>query len=745
MNRALILSTSMTCALGCAFAARAQNASGHVPATQPAAAQRQSTTDTQSGIADIIVTAQKRDESIQKVPISISAVTGATLQEQRVTSVADLATVTAGLNYQAASTGVTPYIRGFGVNSGAVGNEPPATTYIDGVYLPSPSGSVFSLNNIERIEMLKGPQGTLFGRNAAAGAVSIVTRTPSHTPSLDLTAGYANYRTVSGSFYGTTGLSDNLAIDLSVAGSRQSQGWGHNLFNGSDSYLNNNISGRSKLYWTPTDRTTVTLAADYDRSRADAGLTLSTLPGTQKPPYTNAPVGGYYDTQDVVNQYRIAKQGGASLRIEQDLPWASITSISSARRLKSDGVQNATALPIPYSTFRFGLDEKTYTQEINVQSLQSSATKWIIGGYYFHDNAAYTPFAIEGTSTGQGATGQIRYYNAQRTISYAAYAQATVPFFNDRAHFTGGVRYTTDIHRLTHSYDQTLTAAGVLTPPRNVSNPTPRDSQGAFTYKATVDFAVTQKIITYISYNRGFKSGYYNITTTSGAVLPPIKAEFIDAYEIGLKSRLFGNRVVLNLSGFYYDVSDLQVRFVSPVLGFPITGNAASARNKGFDASLEVQPTTGLTLSANLTYADYRYRSYPNATFTPYVNGVQGATFVADASGKRVVFADPWSGNVAARYKAETRIGDLVANVNLSFRSTAYFDVQNSPEQRRAPYQLLSAGLSWTSPDKIWGIDIWGRNLNGAKYPIFVSYANFSGDYSPGAPRTFGATLRYHL
>jgi iron complex outermembrane receptor protein len=745
MKTSLVASTAIFWMIGALSAAYAQSAA--VTSATPGADSKTSSNAAAgeggaTSLGEIVVTAEKRAESIQKVPISIAAVTGKTIEEQNIKFVQDLASVTSGLDYFTSSTGVIPFIRGIGNNSAALGNEPPVTTYVDGVYLPSPSSSVFALDNVDRIEVLKGPQGTLFGRNALGGAINVITRTPQQTPSFDVTAGYANYNTFSGSFYGTAGLAKNLAADLALSGFDQTEGWGHNLYNGSAAYLNNNFDARTKLLWTPTTTTTVTLEADYDRTREDAGTTLSAIPGAQKAPYTNFPLGGFYDTDDVVNQYRTAEQGGGSLHIEQDLPWAVITSITGGRALRVQADEDATVLPIPYDTYVFYESESSYTEELNIQSTKDSKIKWIAGVFYFEDTNSFDPFYIQGTSSGQGANGQSILYSAQRTISYSGYGQVTAPLWTDKAHITLGLRYTDDEHRLTEANSLLLTSAGAYTTPVPIVNATPSLNQGAFTYKAALDYSFTPSTMVYASYNRGFKSGFFNITSGGGAATPPTKAEFIDAYDVGFKSQFLDNRLLLDVDGFYYNVSDLQVKFTSPTLGLPIFGNAASAIDKGFDATFEARLTPQLQLTANVTYADYTYQSYNNVTFFNYVNGVQGSGYLASAAGKEVIFAEPWSGNVGARYHVNSSMGEWTANANLSFHAKAYFDAQNI--LARDAYQIFNASLGWRSLDHTWGVDLWGRNLNGAKYYIGESYAAYSGDYSPGQPRMFGVTLHYH-
>ena len=521
------------------------------------------------------------------------------------------------------------------------------------------------------------------------------------------------------------------------------QGWGHNLFTGSPDYLNNNVNARTKFLWTPTENTTVTLAGDYDKTRADPGITLSAIPGSLQPPYTNTPLGGYYDTNSNIDQNHKVEQGGGSLNIEHDLPWAVLTSITSGRGLSVYALENTAVVPLPLSSYVFKQNETTYTEEFNIQSLKSSSLKWIAGFFYYDDTAQYNPFALVGTSTGLGASGASIFYGTQLTRSYSGYGQVTAPLWTDKAHIILGLRYTDDDHRITRAYSQTMTSAGVTTPLAPVINPAPDSNQGALTYKASVDYSFTPLMMAYASYNRGFKSGNFNITSAGGAASPVIQPEFIDAYEIGLKTQFLDKRVLLDVDAFYYNVTNLQVRFINPVNGLPVNGNAATARDDGVDATLEVALTPQLQLSANATYADFRYSSYKNASFVRFTGTLAGSSFVGDATGNEVIFAEPVSGNLGARYHIDTSVGEITANTNVGFHSNTYFDAQNA--LRRAPFQLLSATVGWRTPDRVWGVDVWGQNLLSAKYATTVNYAGPAGDYSPGPPLSFGATLRYHF
>jgi iron complex outermembrane receptor protein len=305
MRYKYLLAASIYAFMPAICAAQATPAASDQDKSMPAASD-------QGGLNDIVVTAQKRSESLQKVPISITALTAEKLSEAHITNNAQLAALTPGLFFSQSTIGAQPWLRGIGNSSGVPGNEPAVATYVDGVYRPSPVSAWFSYNGIERLEIEKGPQGTLFGRNAAGGVINIVTKDPGMTPELKLNAGYGNYDTFSGSFYGSTGIGDTLAADLSVSGSKQNEGFGKDLQTGADIFINNNLSARTKIVWRPTSKTRVVFTADYDYTRSEQGVVLMVLPGTtSNSGFTH--VGGFYDVNSVVPQYGRQKQGGVAL------------------------------------------------------------------------------------------------------------------------------------------------------------------------------------------------------------------------------------------------------------------------------------------------------------------------------------------------------------------------------------------------------------------------------------------------
>jgi iron complex outermembrane receptor protein len=233
----------------------------------PAASPTSGATGDATQLETVVVTAQRRSEANQDVPITVNVIDAKALAEQEVVDPSSLTSVVPGLNVQKLGNGASIFLRGIGTNLYGPNVEQTVSLYVDGVYNAASSASFFSFNNIERVEVLKGPQGTLFGRNTTGGVVQIITKDPSHDPSADFELGYANYGTVTGSAYATDGITDTLAVDFAGIYANQDQGWGRNITTGGKTGLqaDNNFGLRTKFLWTPASGTRVVLALDYFR------------------------------------------------------------------------------------------------------------------------------------------------------------------------------------------------------------------------------------------------------------------------------------------------------------------------------------------------------------------------------------------------------------------------------------------------------------------------------------------------
>lgn len=355
------------------------------------------------GLEEITVTAQKRSENLQKVPFAITALNPTEMERLQISGAKDLAGVVPGLVIHSIGGNALPFIRGLGVRSSGPWQEPGVGTYIDGVYFQHSTISNVLLNNLQRIEVLKGPQGTLFGRNAVGGVISYVTRDPQQTASADLTLGLANYNAWSGSLYATTGITDNIAADVAITSEDQSEGWGTNLYSGEDAHTARKYSIRSKWLLTLSDATRFTLIGDFARaSSAEAGV--GTVRGIY-PFITIGPshVGGFYDTYLPTEPKNELTTYGVSLKAEHDMGWGQLVSISALRRdleaknLPYGGFVSPYLPETPHVGQLAGLKtetdledfNRTFTQEFQVLSPEASSIKWVGGVYVLLNNAGF--------------------------------------------------------------------------------------------------------------------------------------------------------------------------------------------------------------------------------------------------------------------------------------------------------------------------------------------------------------------
>lgn len=316
-------------------------------ADDPAPAGTQSSTD-DSGLEEIVVTAQRRAENLQKVPIAVTSVSAATLQAAAITSSQQLTSVVPGLNLAQNGNTVEPFLRGIGNNNNDPGNELPVAVYIDNVYIASANQNLLDLSDVSNIAVLKGPQGTLFGRNAVGGVIQITTKDPDQALEGRVGASFDNYETLRADFFVGGGLSEDVRASLAAVYITQGRGWGKNINTGNEiRKVDSNIALRSKLIFTPGDSTTIRLSGDYGRRRDSLSAQFTAYPGT------DLVVPGYVrpsnpwssnNSRDTKLQFN---GGGASLAVDQDLEFAHFVSISAYRKDKLTFGFDPDAAPAP--------------------------------------------------------------------------------------------------------------------------------------------------------------------------------------------------------------------------------------------------------------------------------------------------------------------------------------------------------------------------------------------------------------
>jgi iron complex outermembrane receptor protein len=684
-------------------------------------------------LEEIVVTAQKRSENIQRVPIAITALTAKALQTKGIQNAYDLNSVVPGLNIQRNVSSPLIYTRGIGLISATPGNENTTAIYVDGVYYLAPVSSIFSFSNIERIEALKGPQGTLFGRNAIGGLISITTRDPQHQTSGNINVGYGNFDTVTSSGYLTTGLSENVAADIAFYTSQQGKGWGHNLVTGSEVYSRDETSVRTRILFTPSDGWKITLAGDYSFAKDDVGIAKQPLRGTFVPgggPNGSGAPASIWDVAEGIDSYGKIRNYGGSLRIEHSLPWADFVSVSAYRKSAIHSVFDQVAARTIQTILQLDPDGARWgTQELQLQSKASSKLKWIVGLYYLNANAYYDPLRQGATPTGPFTS----VFSRQKTDSFAAYAQASYPIF-ENTNLTIGARETIDRRQAT-GFVQLLTGAHLNTTDLKHTWKDP-------TWRIALDQRLASSITGYVSYSRGFKSGVYNATALT-PTLKPVNPEKLDAFEGGLKSQLLDSRLRLNLAGFYYNYRNqqLQLSLGNGVLQFL---NAASSHMYGGEVEAAAKITDRLQLQGSVSYLHAKYSKFPAAPCTLPKTGGGNTLFPCNAAGNDMTRAPHATFNVSADYTVPVGGGSVTASANYYYNDGFYGDSGNTI--RQPSYDLVNAQLAYKDPSGHWDAKLWARNLFSTAYYTFMAAGGPIGSTgAPGAPRTFGASIGYNF
>lgn len=714
-------------------AAAAQSASdGSTPATQ---------TDS-GGVEDIIVTAQRKDERLQDVPISVTAVTATALANRGITGLnaIDLPQFTPGLVAPQINSRPSYFLRGIGSNAGNANNEPSVAVYIDGVFSPNPMANSFDFNNIERIEILKGPQGTLFGRNATGGVIQVITVDPDlDNPAMKADIGYGNFQTVTTNLYASTPLSNTLGIDVSVHYEDRGKGFGHNYAVGRDVQEGESLGIRSKLLWEPSDRTTIRLSGIYSYRNhsgypsANALTSIAALPSV-------------YDLNSNLQPITKSVYKNVTLNVDHDLDFARFVSISAWQFALQRQRQDLDFTPVDVAGFDVFQHTRTLSQELQLLSPTGSKLDWTLGAFLYDSKSDGKPSILYTPAANNAITA------FTPTKSASVYGQATYEILPDLK-ATAGLRWTTEKQKVYGSLRNQLT---------NVTTTVPTQEQSfqKLTWRASLDYAFSKDIHAYVSANRGTKSGGYVLVNPTA---PGYAPEVLDAYEVGLKSELFDRHVRFNIAGFFYNYKNVQVTSTINQNGTVVTviNNAAAAHMKGIDADFEVRPVSNLSVTGGFVILDSHYTNYKNAlafnasrTATgPFVAGqiyngspvvaIPGGSFSIDATGNRLAYNAKFTGNLAATYTIPSSIGRFRISGNLFYSASYHPDPDNRiviPSRT-----VANASIGWMDKSEHIGLDLWVKNLTDLRYFTYLDEGAIgdNGAYAP--PRTYGVTARVNF
>jgi iron complex outermembrane receptor protein len=701
----------------------------------------------------IVVTAQRRAESAQDVPISIVAYEAAHLEAVNVQSLPQIAQIVPGLQFQAVGAASVPYLRGVGAATTGAGMETTVPLIVDGVYMSAQGSSLMALSNLASIEVDKGPQGTLFGRNATGGVIQIRTRQPSQESKLDITAGLGNFQTYEGTVYGTTGLSDTLAADIALSARDQQEGFGTNLFDGSDVYTSYDYTARSKWLWTPSDATELTVVFDYARLRSQTGFAtrmprLGELGLDQRGNGGFQYSGDFYDVNLNFDSFNVTKTYGGSIDWLQELGFADLRSISAYHEQEWEGHVDFDLGPNHGSHQIFEPTYETFSQELQLLSKDDAKLQWVLGAFYYSDVSGYHPVFIDYAAPNpilQDTT----IVSEQDTKSWSVFGETKLPL-GEATRVTLGLRYTTD------DRDAVIAQTTPVPPPASV---TQRGSKtfSKMTYRAALDHRFGEDVLGYVQVARGFKSGFFNTQTLQSppgqppTVPLPVEPEVLDAYEIGIKSDLLNSRLRANLSAFYYDYQDQQA---NAFLGSTrILLNAAESEIYGLDFEFVGLPTDNLRVSLVGSYLHARYSDFPNAPrFTPVpAPGVGNIATPVNAKDNEVVNSPTFSGTFAVQYTIPIGARQLELNANAYYNGGYFFDFANTREQDA--YTWVNASVKWAfGTENEYDLTLWGSNLLSEEVWSSVNQVGagpgglFGGDsLTVREPRTYGIRFGAHF
>ncbi|MDE8650885.1 TonB-dependent receptor [Novosphingobium album (ex Liu et al. 2023)] len=740
---------------------------------------------TDNGLEEIIVTAQHRSENLQEVPIAVSAVTANALRESGVDTSRDLPQIVPSVQFSRSGASGFFFVRGVGTTNGSSGEESANAVYVDGVYMADLGQTINNFNNIERIEVLKGPQGTLFGRNATGGLIHIITREPGNDLELDGRIGFANYDTINAQVYATGPITNTLSMDVALTKLYQGKGWGRNLTLDRKNKIQDYQGARSKLMLRPSDAVKLTLAGDYYEGEDNLALGYRISPGTVNAGGATSPSG--WNT--TLNDYPLTKQRiwGLSLTGEADLGFATLTSISAFRKSRNASDFDVDGGPAPLLRITFVSGTKSFQQEVRLASDDTRPLAWQLGVFYLYSDADndshFTGAAFPATLREQHILGRLK------SDSYAAFGELTYAI-TPTTKLTGGIRYTKDKRHFVASQGNVLAATGEEIRSGTVTIPSgqplfapgvqdSRLSYGKVTWRVALRQDITDDVSVYASANRGFKSGSYSL---QNPLNDPYLPQYITAYEIGLKSELFDRKLRFNISGFHYDISDYQVRSAATSNpGSSLVLNAATVKVDGVEMEFEAAPTDGLRLFGGATWLNSRFDKFggPGAEFQApitYANANSSAdplqrtrclvpasdgsanpgqigtgpltggftTCFGDVSGNKTPNAPKLAASLGASYTVPVgETGELRFTGLYSYNDGYYFESDNV--QKQGSYSLVNASVEYR-PSENLGVEIWGRNLGNKQYAVQkISSSGLSVVEGLGAPRTYGVNLNFNF
>ena len=704
-------------------------------------------------IEDIVVTASRYEQSLQRVPIAVSALSANALEQRGVTEVANLSTEVPNLQIgtNGANASVDVSIRGITTaNVNTYSNNPAVATYINGVYVPRTQGLNEALFDIDRVEVLRGPQGTLYGRNATAGAINIITTRPSQSPAFRADLTYGNYNSVTARVVANIPVSSTFAL-RGVAFYNRNDGYQNTLGTTENYFRADELGGRISALWKPGSRLSVLVESDYYRDNGSPNLPIATpVPGTV---YPVSQVADPYRTPVTPGQNGIQRVRVFNVRANVDYSFGDNISISYLGGYGTVNLFTFTdeeGLPVAFGTANFDDRNWNTSHEVDLR-YTSESLKVVLGGNYTREHTS-GDLAIEFLQATGFAPQQLQFPHPNFSqSSYGLFGQATVSV-TDALRVTGGLRYShdqasnPDFGTLFCRRNTPLFVAynSPLCSRFSAANQESRTYQNV-SWKAGAEFDASPTSLLYGSVSTGYKQGILN-SVSPLITTPVVNPEKVINYEVGSKNRLLGGRVTLNGALFYMKYTDLQVNqvtFVSvnPPIPTNFTTNAAKATIYGVEVEGAWKITDHDELSGFASYLHARYDDFVNTT-DPILD--PGNLRPLDLSGNKLIRAPDFSvrASYSHRFDLANR-GALSPQASFFYQTASYLREFNQPFDRQPGYSRTDLRLTYEHPGGHWTAEAFVLNLENkavrvAEYAVSSYLQSF---YAP--PRRYGVKIAY--
>ena len=781
LNQYLLSGVAVAAMFGCAAPAMAQDAD---PATDTAAAD-------DAGTDEIIVTARFRNETLQDVPQAISAFGEETLTKIAARDITDLAPSTPNISIQPVATfsnSAAIFIRGLGAQGIESTEESPVGVSIDGVYVTRPVATMLDTFDLDRIEVLRGPQGTSFGKNSLAGGIAAYSKNPGRDWGVQAEVTVGNYgRMDARAAVDMPLIQDTLAVRL-VLNKETYDGYFTNRFNGKKVGGQDRLTLRGTVVFTPTDNIDINLKGFLVRDRSSA-------PGGDAAPNRNQLLWQVFRFEEPNDgAYTIGRDFPADHDTDQlglisnigvdfgSLQLKSVTGYIETDDFNDSDFDQSEIFFFP--TFRLQ-SHRQFSQELRLQTDFSDRTdalsrlNLVVGGYYLKQSFELAQaFPTLPVLLAPALNFGSQDFVAQDNTAKALFAQA-IYGITDRLNITLGVRQSWE------SKDYFRDPTGVLISP---SRFTSRDlvkslaemeaiantnlaagkafklgyDRDRTTFKAGLDYRVTDDLMVYANFSQGYKGGGFGARSATTTTAGPTEDNTADLYELGFKGDFFDNLLRLNVTGFYTKFKQLEfgVFFPNPnVASGQETAqlNIGAATTKGLEFEATLKPTQNFRLSANVGYLDAKYTSFcadidgPSAFATPPtstcgdVTRLPNGTYLVDVdlTGNKLVRAPKWQTNLSADYSIPLgSAGTINLRAAMTYRSTYYSTVANDLAGKTGDFTLVDGSIGWESEDGRFRAMVWGKNLTDKTYVAALTpTANFFTQRFYNAPRTFGLTL----